>query len=289
MDKPIVLGVGEFLWDCLPDGKKAGGAPVNFAYHASQNGTEAWAVSAVGKDDLGAELLEVAKAHGINLLVETVDKPTGTVQVTLDSSGTPNFEICEDVAWDYIPVTDKSLEMARRAGAISYGTLAQRSKVSRDTTRALIKATPADALRVYDINLRQHFYSKELIESTLELSNVFKINDDELAILKPMFGMENMNDDDACFAFISKYGLKMLVLTGGAVFSSIYSADGSISTMPTPKVKVVDSVGAGDSFSGALVGSLLSGKSISEAHKAAVGTAAYVCTKSGAWTPPESQ
>ena len=281
--KPIVIGIGEYLWDVLPTGKKAGGAPVNFAYHASQHGTEGWAISAVGKDELGDELLEVTAAHKINMEVSRVDYPTGTVQVTL-CNGQPNYEICEGVAWDYIPLTEESVNLAKKAKAISFGTLAQRHEVSRETTRTLVKAAPEDALKVYDINLRQHFWSKELIEASLEMANVFKINDEELETLKPVFGLEAMDTDQACRYFMEKFELKMLVLTAGDKFSSIYYGDEK-STIETPRVEVVDAVGAGDAFSGSLIGSLLMGKSIKEAHKEAVETAAYVCTQAGAWTP----
>ena len=281
--KPIVIGIGEYLWDVLPTGKKAGGAPVNFAYHASQHGTEGWAISAVGNDELGDELLEVTAAHKINMEVSRVDYPTGTVQVTL-CNGQPNYEICEGVAWDYIPLTEASINLAKKAKAISFGTLAQRHEVSRETTRALVQAAPADALKVYDINLRQHFWSKELIEASLEMANVFKINDEELETLKPVFGLEDMDTDQACRHFMEKFSLNMLVLTAGDKFSSIYYGNEK-STIETPRVEVVDAVGAGDAFSGSLIGSLLTGKSITEAHKEAVETAAYVCTQAGAWTP----
>lgn len=281
--KPIVIGIGEYLWDVLPTGKKAGGAPVNFAYHASQHGTEGWAISAVGKDELGDELLEVTAAHKINMEVSRVDYPTGTVQVTL-CNGQPNYEICEGVAWDYIPLTEESMNLAKKAKAISFGTLAQRHEVSRETTRALVQAAPVDALKVYDINLRQHFWSKELIEASLEMANVFKINDEELETLKPVFGLENMDTDQACRYFMEKFSLDMLVLTAGDKFSSIYYGNEK-STIETLRVEVVDAVGAGDAFSGSLIGSLLTGKSIKEAHKEAVETAAYVCTQAGAWTP----
>ena len=281
--KPIVIGIGEYLWDLLPTGKKAGGAPVNFAYHASQHGTEGWAISAVGKDELGDELLAVAEAHKINMEVSRVDYPTGTVKVTL-CNGQPNYEICEGVAWDRIPLTEESINLAKRAKAISFGTLAQRDEVSRATTISLVQSAPKDALKVYDINLRQHFWSKELIESSLEMANVFKINDEELETLKPVFDIEEMDTDQACRYFMKKFSLNMLVLTAGDKFSSIYYGNEK-STIETPKVEVVDTVGAGDAFSGSLIGSLLMGKSIAEAHKEAVETAAYVCTQAGAWTP----
>lgn len=281
--KPIVIGIGEYLWDLLPTGKKAGGAPVNFAYHASQHGTEGWAISAVGKDELGDELLAVAEAHKINMEVSRIDYPTGTVKVTL-CNGQPNYEICEGVAWDRIPLTEESINLAKRAKAISFGTLAQRGEVSRATTISLVQSAPKDALKVYDINLRQHFWSKELIESSLEMANVLKINDEELETLKPVFDIEEMDTNQACRYFMEKFSLNMLVLTAGDKFSSIYYGNEK-STIETPKVEVVDTVGAGDAFSGSLIGSLLMGKSIAEAHKEAVETAAYVCTQAGAWTP----
>lgn len=283
-EKPIVIGVGEFLWDMLPSGKNAGGAPVNFAYHASQNGADGWAVSTVGDDELGDELVETTGRHGINMIVSRDSHPTGTVQVSL-RNGTPSYTICENVAWDYIPLTEEELEKASKASAISFGTLAQRSKVSRDTTRALVNATPAEAFRVYDINLRQNFYSKELINDSLKISNMLKINDEELFILKKTFLVEGEGDAESCRWFMEKFNLKMVILTGGDVFSSIYYGD-EISTIATPKVKVASTVGAGDAFSGALIGSLLSGKSVAEAHRHAVEVAAYVCTQPGAWTPP---
>ena len=281
--KPIVIGVGEYLWDLLPSGRKAGGAPVNFAYHASQNGAEGWAVSAVGKDQLGKELLEVSRNHGIKIQVSEVDFPTGTVNVTV-VDGQPDYEICENVAWDHIPLTQEALELAGKAGAISFGTLAQRHEVSRATTKALVEAMKEDSLKVYDINLSQHFWSKELIESSLEMANIFKINDDELEILKGVFEIRDLDTDQACRFFMDRWNLKMVVLTGGDKFSSIYHEEG-VSTLKTPKVEVVDAVGAGDAFSGSLIGALLNGSGIAEAHKRAVETAAYVCTQAGAWTP----
>lgn len=282
MDKKIVIGVGEFLWDITPTGKRAGGAPVNFAYHASCDEVEGWAVSAVGKDGPGRELLTVAKEKGIRLLVAEVDRPTGTVDVILNN-GQPDFHIHENVAWDYIPLTDELLKKASSASAITFGTLAQRSPVSRATTQALLKAASESAWKVYDINLRQKFWSKELIEESLQLANVFKINDDEMDLLKGLFGFGDMGYDDVAARFIQDYGLRMLVLTAGSKFSSIYTPEGKVSEIQTPKVEVNDTIGAGDSFTGTLISGLLRGKSIPEAHADAVETAAYVCTQSGAW------
>lgn len=275
---------GEFLWDMLPDGKKAGGAPVNFAYHASQNGAEGWAVSAVGKDGLGEELVAAAEGHGINLQVEKIDKPTGTVNVTLHN-GSPEYDICRGVAWDYIPLTEKSLALARSAvPSVSvrwHNAMMYHVRQSKNWSKPY-RTTPCC---IFDINLRMDFYSEQMIRRSLEMANVLKINDEELEIVKAMFGLEGEGTAASCHRLIENFGLKMLVLTGGSVFSSIYTLEG-VSTLPTPKVNVIDSVGAGDSFSGALTGALLAGKSIAEAHRIAVDTAAYVCTCSGAWTPP---
>lgn len=281
MDKPIVIGVGEFLWDVLPSGKKAGGAPVNFAYHASRHGVQGWAVSAVGNDVLGLELEQAAAAHGINLLVDRVGYPTGTVQVTLND-GQPSYEICEGVAWDYIPLTAPALELAAQARAVSFGTLAQRSRVSRETTMALLNAAPSDAMKVYDINLRQNFYSRELIEASLAVADVLKINDEELVVVSELLGLGGGSDDERCRGLASDYDLDMVVLTGGEKFSAVYHGE-EISYMETPKVKVVDAVGAGDAFSGAFIGSLICGSTIEDAHRNAVETAAFVCTQKGAW------
>ena len=270
MDKPIVIGVGEYLWDILPTGKKAGGAPVNFAYHASQHGAEGWAISAIGDDALGQELEVLTREYGINMEVAKVDYPTGTVKVELHFAASPN-----------------AIKLAGKASALSFGTLAQRHEDSRCATRKLISCLPKDAMVVYDINLRQHFYNKEIVESSLKMANVFKINDEELEIVKQMFGLSGLATDEACEKLRELFGLKILILTAGDRFSSVYS-DGETSFIPTPKVKVVDSVGAGDSFSGSFIASILSGKTIREAHHIAVETAAYVCTQSGAWTPAKN-
>ena len=289
MEDKIVIGVGEFLWDVTPTGKRAGGAPVNFAYHASGDGVQGWAVSAVGNDALGDELLGVAEANGIRLLVSRVDRPTGTVDVLL-KDGQPDYRINEDVAWDYIPLTDDILKMASRASAITFGTLAQRSAVSRETTRAILAAAPESALKVYDINLRQKFWSRQLIEDSLRLADVFKINDDEMGLLKGLFGWGSMGDGEAAAKFISDYGLKLLVLTAGSDYSAVYSPEGLVSRIDTPRVEVEDTIGAGDSFTGKLISELLRGRDVRQAHGAAVETAAYVCTKSGAWNRrPQSE
>ena len=279
--KKVVVGIGELLWDVFPDQKKAGGAPVNFVYHATQQGAEGYAISAVGNDVFGTEIIQELEKNRISsAFIATVDYPTGSVLVEL-KEGIPSYTIVEGVAWDHIPLTQQAIELMKRADAVCFGTLAQRHADSHHTLTELLSYTREEALRFFDINIRQHFYSKELIESLLQWANVLKINDEELELLRPMFGLQG-DTDQICRWFMQQYNLRYLVLTAGADYSTIYSETES-STIPTPRVQVADTVGAGDSFSGAFVNAILAGKPLQEAHRNAVETAAFVCTKQGAW------
>ena len=280
MDR-LVIGIGEALWDMLPEGKKLGGAPANFAFHAGQFGLESMAVSAIGLDPLGEEIAKELEEHGLPFHLDRIDYPTGTVQVTLDSNGIPRYEIKEDVAWDNIPYTKELADLAGRAQAVCFGSLAQRNPVSRETIGWFLDAVPEDCLKVFDINMRQSFYSKEIIEDSLRRCDILKINDEELEIVKEMFGLEDLPTEGLCRSIIDEYGLKMLILTCGVNGSHVFSGDVS-SFIETPKVKVADTVGAGDSFTGAFVASILKGKTVREAHEAAVKVSAFVCTQSGA-------
>ena len=280
MDR-LVIGIGEALWDMLPEGKKLGGAPANFAFHAGQFGLESMAVSAIGLDPLGEEIAKELEEHGLPFHLDRIDYPTGTVQVTLDSNGIPRYEIKEDVAWDNIPYTKELADLAGRAQAVCFGSLAQRNPVSRETIGWFLDAVPEDCLKVFDINLRQSFYSKEIIEDSLRRCDILKINDEELEIVKEMFGLEDLPTEGLCRSIIDEYGLKMLILTCGVNGSHVFSGDVS-SFLETPKVNVADTVGAGDSFTGAFVASILKGKTVREAHEAAVKVSAFVCTQSGA-------
>ena len=278
--KPVIVGIGELLWDVLPTGKRAGGAPVNFVYHATQLGAEGYAISAVGNDLAGTEILQELDKNGIGHSIATVDYPTGTVLVELNK-GIPTYNIVEGVAWDHIPLTEEAINIVKKADAVCFGTLAQRNPESRKTLNTLLSYAPKSAMRFFDINIRQKYYSEELIKDLLQQANVFKLNDEELEMFRPMFKLEG-DEDTCCRHILKEYNLEYLVLTAGSRYSTIYSADEK-STIKTPKVKVADTVGAGDSFSGAFVCSILSGKSLKEAHQTAVETAAFVCTKDGAW------
>ena len=295
-----VVGIGEALWDCLPEGRKFSGAPTNFAYHCGQFGLDAWAASAVGDDALGNEILNICNNAGLQIVCPKVPYDTGTVQVTLDKNGIPQYDIKKDVAWDNIPYSEELADLARRADAVCWGSLAQRSYVSRNTIRSFIDDMPKDALKVFDINLRQNFFTKEVIESSLEICNILKINDEELVMVSRVFGALPESDADfdtiwqsidfksKCRAILMKYNLRMLILTCGVNGSYVFTPDGEVSQQGTPKVEVADTVGAGDSFTATFVSSLLLGKSVKEAHERAVKVSAFVCTQHGAMpTIPE--
>ena len=278
-----VVGMGEALWDMLPEGRKLGGAPANFAYHVSQFGLDSRVVSAVGDDELGNEILANFAEKQLECQIEKVAYPTGTVLVTLDEKGVPCYEIKEGVAWDNIPYTPALENLAKQTRAVCFGSLAQRNAVSRETINRFIDEMPQDesVLKIFDINLRQHFYSKELIEASLKKSNVLKINDEELVVVGEMFGFADIDFQDKCWILLAKYNLKMLILTCGTEGSYVFTP-GEVSFLETPQVQVADTVGAGDSFTGAFVAAILNGKTVKDAHRLAVDVSAFVCTQNGA-------
>jgi fructokinase len=280
MERKIV-GLGEALWDCLPDGKKLGGAPANFAYHAGQFGFDTLAVSALGEDALGEETIAALEEHKLNYLMPRIPYPTGTVQVTLDEQGIPTYNIREGVAWDNIPFTLEMEEVAKTCQAVCFGSLAQRSVVSRETIGKFLDATPSDCVKIFDINLRQSFFTKEIIEASMRRCNILKINDEELVVVSRMFELPDLDEEKRCKQLIKDYNLDILVLTCGTNGSYVFTADKSY-YQPTPKVEVADTVGAGDSFTGSFCAALLKGKSIPEAHELAVKVSAFVCTQNGA-------
>lgn len=279
----VVVGMGEALWDVLPEGKKIGGAPANFAYHVSQFGLTSCVVSAVGPDALGKEIQENLTSKGLNHLIAEVPYPTGTVQVEIDQAGVPQYEIKENVAWDNIPYTAQLEALAKRTQAVCFGSLAQRNVVSRETINRFLDAMPQteDSLVVFDVNLRQGFYNKEILCNSMRRCNILKINDEELVTVSRMFGYPGIDLQDKCWILMGKYNLKMLILTCGINGSYVFTP-GNVSFQPTPKVDVADTVGAGDSFTAAFIASILKGKSVAEAHSIAVRTSAFVCTKDGA-------
>jgi fructokinase len=281
----ILVGIGELLWDLLPTGKQLGGAPTNFAYHAQALGGNALIASSIGDDALGREILDRFKSLRLSPEYIAIDKthPTGTVDVKLDASGVPDFTICRNVAWDFIPITDALMGLARQADAVCFGSLAQRSAVSRRAIQRFLAATRPECLRVFDINLRQTYYSLDVIDHSLRACNVLKLNDHELPILLKLLNLPAA-EPDALRHLMSRYNLTLIALTRGdkgsrlCVGNEFYDHRGF-------STKVIDTVGAGDAFTAALAMGLLHRLSPDQINAAANRLAAYVCSQSGA-TPP---
>jgi fructokinase len=276
-----VVGIGEILWDLLPQGKVLGGAPANFAYHAHQLGAEGFVISAIGNDELGNEIVSQLSNYDLNLYLQKVDYPTSTVIVKLSGNGVPEYEIIKDVAWDYLSLTPESYRLAGETDAVCFGSLAQRNTVSRKVICDFVKLVPSEALKIFDINLRQNFYSRELIDESLKLANVLKINDDELKLVTGLFGWKEASDEVLCRKLLDTYTLKLVALTCGTNGSHLF-ADKGKSSLSTPVVEVKDTIGAGDSFTAGMAMGLLAKKSLKECHSIAVELSAYVCTHNGA-------
>lgn len=281
LNQKYCVGLGEILFDVLPTGSQLGGAPANFAYHAGQHGLHSVAVSAIGNDALGDEALRLLDEKKLKYVLPKVNFPTGTVQVSLDSEGVPTYDIKQGVAWDNIPFSPEIKEIACHTGAVCWGSLAQRNGVSRQMIYDFLDHTPDDCLKIFDINLRQNFYDKDIICESLKRCNVLKINDEELITIGRLFGYSGLDIENKCWLILGKYNLDMLVLTCGINGSYVFTP-GKVSFQETPKVEVADTVGAGDSFTGTFCASILKGKSVEEAHQLAVEVSAYVCTQNGA-------
>ena len=279
MSKKVIVGIGEILWDMLPSGKALGGAPANFAYHATRLGEEGWAVSAIGPDALGREIMDIVAEKRLKNVISLTDKPTGTVQVELDAKGVPTYTIMEGVAWDHIPFTPEMEALARRADAVCFGSLVQRM-ASRESVLRFLRATRPETLKVFDINLRQHYYTREVLEESLKIADILKINDEEIRIVADMF---DLGGDDVAVSrsLIDRYGLRLVILTKGADGSEVITADDTL-PQPAGEAEVVDTVGAGDSFTAAFVVAYLRGDSLADAQRLASDTAAYVCSRKGA-------
>jgi fructokinase len=280
---PVVVGIGEILWDVFPSGKHLGGAPANVAVQARSLGAEGIVVSAVGDDEDGREILETLFARGLNReFVATVPGArTGRVTVALDAEGVPEFTIHERVAWDVLPSTPALSSLAARAEAVCFGTLAQRSPVSRASIRAFLEATKPDCLRVFDVNIRQRFYSLEIVRDLLARSQVVKLNEDELRTLAEMFSLRG-TERDLLSWMLDLFPGEVIALTRGRRGSWIFGRKAE-SHHPGFDVEVVDTVGAGDAFTAALVMGLLEKWNLDEINERANRVAAFVCSREGAW------
>jgi len=281
MGRFTAIGMGEILWDVLPSGRKLGGAPANFAYHVNELGGVGIPVSRVGDDNFGREALALLGEHRVSTEHISIDPshPTGTVNASIDDHGVATYSFPDDVAWDYLVFEDSTCELVKQADVICFGTLAQRSPVSRDSILSLLEASPRP-LKVYDINLRQEFYDSERIATSLAVADVLKINDEELALVSDMFALPH-GEEAALRTLLEKYDLKLVVLTRGGDGSLILSKDES-SDLPGTPTEIVDTIGAGDSFTAAMALAYLQDWSLHEINSYATSVAAYVCGQAGA-------
>jgi len=276
-----VIGVGELLWDMLPSGPRMGGATANFVYHAAQLGADARLVTRVGADEQGMEITE--KIRGLGLCADGIQtdavKPTGTVGVVLAADGQPTYTIYEDVAWDHIKMTKEAEAMASSADVFYFGTLSQRSPGSRATIAALLECVSDETLRLLDVNLRQSFYSRERLQSSLGMANVLKINEGELEILAEMFGLGGTMEDQL-FELVERHALRLAACTCGGEGSIL--CDGNRSHRHTGcRVTVKDTIGAGDSFAAAVAMGLLHNLELEEINDLANSVAAFVSSQEG--------
>lgn len=280
--KYVCVGLGEILWDMLPAGKQLGGAPANFAYHAQALGGQGFVVSSIGNDDLGREIITRLNDLGLDRHYLAVDDthPTGTVTVELDENGKPHYTIHENVAWDFIPSDPRLVELAGRTDAVCFGSLCQRSEVSHRPVRGFIEATRPKCIRIFDINLRQSYFNRTIVQTMLELSNVLKLNDEELPVVAELLDLAGSQDD--LFARLTdNYGLRMIALTRGGHGSRLY-AQGQSSEHKGFPAHVADTVGAGDSFAAAIALGMLNGRTLDEISEFANRLASFVCSQSGA-------
>lgn len=277
-----VAGAGEILWDLFPTGKRPGGAPANFCYHARMLGADSFVVSRVGTDKPGEELLERLAELGLSSRYISLDRvhPTGSVSVTLDSKGNPDYIIHENVAWDHIPFDEQASALAKSVDAVCFGTLAQRSPESRESIRRFLKSVPESRLKVFDINLRMQYYSPELINDSLLLCNVLKVNSEELSKIGSMFSLSG-EPEETLSILCEKYNLRLIALTKGSEGSVLYTPE-EISYHLGFKVEICDTVGAGDAFIAALTLGVLEGKTLAEINEFANTVASLVCHYNGA-------
>jgi len=289
--QPAVIGFGELLWDMLPAGRQLGGAPANFSYQVMKQGLSALPVSCVGNDDLGRDALHLLRQAGLETSgIATCNHPTGTVTVTLDDRGVPEYDIRQGVAWDYITLTPPAIDAAKSAAALCFGTLAQRAEQSAATLHTLFELLPTGALRVFDVNLRQHHYSADILKQGCHHADILKLNDDELPIVCGLLGIAAPEDiraphDDHPHPDIDKirdhFNIGTVLVTCGARGSLVASEQGW-SWLASLTVDVVDTIGAGDAFTAGFVAGVLAGESDIDAQARATNAAARACSHAGA-------
>jgi fructokinase len=281
--KRIVVGLGELLWDLLPSGKQLGGAPANFAYVTNLLGDMGIPASRVGRDSLAEEALQRLTLLGLpaSFVQQDPIHPTGTVKVEIDKDGQPRFNISQPVAWDFLEWTPAWQQLAREADAVCFGSLAQRSSLSRSTIHTFLHATRPEAIRIFDVNLRQNFYTAQVLAESMNLATIVKLNHEELPRIMRLFALEHRGEQDSARRLLSSHDLKLVCVTRGTGGSLLISND-ECSEHPGFRVKVADTVGAGDAFTAALTHGYLRGTSLAQINETANLVGAWVASQSGA-------
>lgn len=283
--RPTVVGLGEILWDVFPDGPRFGGAPANFACSAAELAGDAVhcvMAGSVGSDDLGRRALKSLTAHGVDIrCVSVQDRPTGQVLVTLDAAGQPGYEFAADTAWDNLVWSDYLRQLAESANAVCFGTLGQRSPPSRDVIQRFVRAMGPDCLRVLDVNLRPPFWSADVLQQSLPLASVLKLNDAELPIVAAVLGIRG-SEREMLEQLQRLFELEVVALTRGPLGAVLLNREGEYSESPAEAVRIADTVGAGDAYTAALVIGLLNGRPLASINDWAVRVAAFVCSQPGA-------
>lgn len=284
-----IVGLGEILWDLFPAGKQLGGAPANFAYCSSLLGDKGIAASRVGDDELGKEALQKLKNLGLETSCIQIDdvRPTGTVKVRVDVRGEPTFEITESVAWDFLAWETSWQSLAAATDAVCFGSLAQRSRRSRDTIRAFLTAVRPGTPRVFDVNLRQSFYSAEILSQSIQRADILKLNHEELPRVARLLGFPDAGSEEACTQqLLDRYEINLVCVTRAANGSFLATRNGC-DRHGGFHVPVVDTVGAGDAFTAALVHHFLRGSSLATMNEAANRMGSWVASHAGATPVPE--
>jgi fructokinase len=283
--RPIIVGLGEILWDVFPDGPRFGGAPANFACSVAElrgSALHVFVAGAVGSDELGRQAVELLQQRGVNTsYIATLDRPTGTVLVELDFAGHASYTFAADTAWDNIPWSDDLQRLAASADVVCFGTLGQRSETSRRTVQGFVRATRPECLRILDINLRPPFWTNDVVLQSLELASIVKLNETELPVVADIMGWKG-TDDELLRRLVAQFSLRAIALTRGAEGALLVSATGERSDLSAQPITVADTVGAGDAYSAALAVGLLESRPIASINAWGIRVASFVCSQPGA-------
>ena len=287
MEKKIV-GLGEVLWDMLPGGAALGGAPANFAYITTLMGHRGIVASRIGQDSRGAEAFGRLRDLGLDVGYLQTDstQPTGTVQVEVDNHGQPRYDIRYPVAWDFLEWTAAWANLAKEADAICFGSLAQRSAESRATILAFLKAAAGATAKVFDVNLRQTYYSSDVVAESLQLADIVKLNDEELPRIMRLVGLPHTDEESSAQRLLETYDLNLVCVTRGGR-GSLLLRGRERSQHPGYLVRVADTVGAGDAFTAGLLHEYLRGAPLEEMNETANALGAWVASEVGAMPNPK--